>query len=87
VVTFGEVPLTDTSPAAEAIQLQILRAMPGEKRLLIAYEMSMFARELAAAGIRRDHPQWTEAQVARELLRFAFLPDPLPPGLPPVIGD
>jgi hypothetical protein len=81
VVTFGEVALTDTSAAAEAIQLQILRAMPGEKRLLIAYEMSMFTRELAAAGIRRDHPQWTEVQVARELLRLAFLPDPLPPGL------
>ena len=74
-------PITDTSLEAQAVQLQIQRAMPGEKRLLIALEMSLFARELAAAGIRRDHPQWTEAQVARELLRLAFLPNPLPAGL------
>ncbi len=52
--------------------------MTGEQRLLLAFEMSLFARELARAGIRRDHPDWEESRVARELLRFAFLPDPLP---------
>jgi hypothetical protein len=55
--------------------------MSGEQRLMLAFEMSMFARELATAGIRRDHPGWTKAQVARELLRLAFLPAPLPAGL------
>lgn len=55
--------------------------MSGEQRLLLAFEMSLFARELAREGIRRDHPEWTEAQVARELLRLAFLPAPLPAGL------
>jgi hypothetical protein len=40
--------------------------------------MSEFARELARAGIRKDHPDWPESQVARELLRLAFLPEPLP---------
>jgi len=49
--------------------------------MLLSYEMSLFARELAKEGIRRDHPEWTEAQVARELLRLAFLPAPLPEGL------
>lgn len=72
---------SDTSPAAQAIQLQIQKAMSGEQRLLLAFEMSLFARELAKEGIRRDHPEWTEPQVARELLRLAFLPAPLPPGL------
>jgi hypothetical protein len=81
VVTSPHVHITDTTPSAQAMQRQILREMPGEQRFLIALEMSLFARELAAAGIRRDHPQWTEAQVARELLRQAFLPDPLPAGL------
>jgi len=55
--------------------------MSGEQRLLLAYEMSMFARELAHEGIRRDHPEWTEAQITRELLRLAFLPAPLPAAL------
>ena len=75
------VPITDTSPAAEALQLQIQRAMTGEQRVLMALEMSLFARELAREGIRRDHPEWTGEQISRELLRMAFLPEPLPSGL------
>ena len=46
--------------------------------MTLAYEMSMFMREIAKEGIRRDHPDWTEAQIARELLRRAFFPAPLP---------
>jgi len=52
--------------------------MSGEQRLLLAFEMSEFARDLARAGMRRDHPEWDEAQVSRELLRLAFLPALLP---------
>lgn len=70
--------ITDTTPEASARQLEILRAMSGEQRMTLAYEMSMFMREIAKEGIRRDHPDWTEAQVARELLRRAFFPAPLP---------
>lgn len=74
-------PISDTSPAAQAIQLQILRAMTGEQRLLLAFEMSLFARELAKAGIRRNHPDWPEAKVIKELIRLAFLPDRPPAAL------
>lgn len=70
--------MTDTSPEARAKQDEILRAMSGEQRMVLAYEMSMFVRELMKEGIRRDHPDWTEAQIARELLRRAFFPAPLP---------
>ena len=70
--------LSDTSPEAQAVQFEIWRKMSGEQRMTLAYEMSMFARELMKAGIRGDHPKWTEAQIARELLRLAFLPEPLP---------
>jgi hypothetical protein len=75
------VPISDTSAAAEAVQLEIHRSMSGEQRLLLAFEMSLFARDLCRERIRHEHPQWTEAQIARELLRLAFLPDPLPAGL------
>jgi hypothetical protein len=75
------VAITDTSPQAQALQFKIQNAMTGEQRITLAYEMSMFARDLAREGIRRDHPDWTEAQIARELLRLAFLPATLPPGL------
>jgi hypothetical protein len=72
----------DTSPAAQAVQDEILRAMSGEQRLLVAFEMSLFARELARAGIRREHPKWPEARIRRELLRLAFFPSLLPSWIP-----
>jgi hypothetical protein len=75
------VPVTDTSAEALAVQLQIHRAMTEEQRLLLALEMSLFARSLAKARILQEHPKWTESQVARELLRLAFLPQPLPENL------
>ena len=75
-------PHTDTSPAAQAVQLEIHRAMSGEQRMLLAFEMSLFARELAKEGIRREHPEWSQARVARELLRLAFFPEPLPAWIP-----
>ena len=71
-------PISDTDPAAREVQLKVLRAMSGEQRLLLAIEMSEFARELSRAGIRRQHPEWSEKQVTRELLRRAFFPAPLP---------
>ena len=70
--------ISDTSDSAREVQLRVQRAMTGEERLLLAFEMSLFARDLASAGIRRQHPDWEETRVARELLRFAFLPNPLP---------
>jgi hypothetical protein len=74
------VPITDTSPAAQAIQLAIHRSMSGEQRLLLSFEMSMFARELNRARLRSEHPEWAEAQIARELLRLAFFPSLYLPG-------
>lgn len=70
--------VTDTSREASEVQLKVQRSMSGEQRLLLAFEMSLFARELASARIRIDHPEWDKARVARELLRIAFLPDALP---------
>jgi hypothetical protein len=55
--------------------------MPDEQRLLLAFEMSIFARELCRARIHSEHPDWPEKQIAHELLRLAFIPDPLPPEL------
>jgi hypothetical protein len=52
--------------------------MTGEQRLLLAFEMSLFARELAKERIRQEHPEWAETQVERELIRLALLPVPLP---------
>jgi len=74
------VAISDTTPEARSLQFEIWRKMSGEQRMALAYEMSMFARELMKEGIRHDHPEWTEEQVTREVLRLAFLPAPLPAG-------
>jgi hypothetical protein len=71
----------DTSPAARDIQLRIHRSMSGEQRILMALEMSLLARDFARERIRSEHPEWDLWQVQRELLRIAFLPQPLPLGL------
>ena len=73
--------LTDTSPSAQALQLQIQRSLSGEQRLLLALEMSLFARELAREQIRQEHPEWTDKQVKCELIRLAFFPAQVPPRL------
>jgi hypothetical protein len=52
--------------------------MTGEQRLLLAFEMSLFARHLSRERIRREQSDWTETQIARELLRLAFFPRPCP---------
>ena len=38
--------MSDTTPEAKAIQEEALRNMTGEQRLLLAWDMSLFAREL-----------------------------------------
>lgn len=73
---------SDTSAVAKAVQLDILRAMSAEQLMRLAFDMSDFMRELAKEGIRREHPDWPEARVARELLRLAFLPAPFPSWIP-----
>lgn len=76
-------PHLDTSPAGQPVQLEIRRAMSGEQRVLLAFAMSLFARgELAREGIGREHLEWPKARGARELLRLAFFPAPLPAWIP-----
>jgi Rv0078B-related antitoxin len=69
---------SDTSPEIEAMQLEIRWKMTPERRFQIALEISDLCRELRKAGIRKQHPGWSERQVMIELFRLAFLPEPLP---------
>lgn len=73
--------MKDTTPEAAAMQAEIQRRMTGVERLKLAFEMSDLAKKLAAARLRKEHPDWTEAEVKRELLRYAFGSEPLPPPL------
>jgi hypothetical protein len=73
--------MSDTTPKAAAVQAAVHRKLSGVQRLMTALEMSIMVRELSAARLRRDHPEWSERELERELLRYAFgrmsLPEPL----------
>ena len=69
----------DTTAAADAVQREALQRLTGARRLALAMDMSDFARELATARLRTEHPDWSDDRVKLELLRYAFMPDPLPP--------
>jgi len=71
-------PISDTSPKIEAMQIKLIRSMTVEQRLLVALDTSLTVREFMKAGIRDRHPQWSEEEVMREIYRQAFLPAPLP---------
>ena len=55
---------------ASPAQINILRAMPGEKRLALAEEIYWTARKMKAAGLRAQHPNWREEQVKAEVNRI-----------------
>lgn len=65
----------DTRSAAAVVQREILRQLGGPARLEMACRMSDDARDVALAGIRHRHPEWTPDAVHRELLRLMLGPE------------
>ena len=61
--------LADTTPDAHRRQIEILRKMTPEKRALISFKLSDDVRQNAVAGIKKMHPDFTDIQIRRELLR------------------
>jgi hypothetical protein len=47
-----------------------LRLMGPERRLAMMFQAETFARTLMRAGAKRRHPDWTEAEVEREIARL-----------------
>jgi hypothetical protein len=49
--------------------LEVLRAKTPDERLRIAEGMWRMATDLIRGKLRQDHPQWSEADLARETAR------------------
>ena len=56
---------SDTSPEAEAIQIDLLRKAPAWKRLRVAAEMSETIMLLSRIGVARRNPGATPAELQR----------------------
>jgi Rv0078B-related antitoxin len=48
---------------------QVLQSKTPEERLHMAFELNRTARKFMAAGLRSQHPEWTEEQVQQEIAR------------------
>jgi hypothetical protein len=62
----------DTTLEAARVQFEVFRRMPAEKRLALALQMSDSLREVAAAGVRHRHPEYTPEQVRLAAIRLTL---------------
>ena len=62
----------DTHAEARLVQLAAYRAMLPERRGEIAAQLSDDIREIARAGIRSRHPEYTDSEVARALVKILY---------------
>jgi hypothetical protein len=60
--------LSDEQPGPE--QIAALRAMSGGQRLRMSERLYWSARKMKAAGVRSQHPDYTEEQVEEEVRRI-----------------
>ncbi len=58
----------DTSPDAEAVQIEIYRRMSPGRKLELVGEENRRARELALAGLRKRHPEAGQEELFRRLM-------------------
>lgn len=54
---------SDTTADAHRVQGEVYARMGGAARLSVAFELSETVKQLACAGIRHRHPQYTDEQV------------------------
>jgi hypothetical protein len=60
-------PLSDTSPAAERLQIELMRQAPAWRKAYLAGQMTESVRLLALSGLRQRHPEATPAELRRLL--------------------
>ncbi len=70
-MTHGRGRGADTSPAADAFQIEAYRRMGGSGRVQVMLRLSALARGVAMAGIRARHRDYDEGQVLRAWARLA----------------
>ncbi len=58
---------SDTSPAAEQVLVDLLHQAPVWRKMEMLAQLNAAAQEVALAGLRRRHPQASEAELRRHL--------------------
>jgi hypothetical protein len=60
--------LFDEQPSPK--QIAIYRSMPPERRWKLAGQLYWSARKMKAAGVKMQHPDWSEEKVNTEVRRI-----------------
>jgi len=51
-------------------QKQIFQSMSAEEKLKLSLRLYFSARHLKEVGLRKEHPEWTEAQIQKYLIEL-----------------
>ena len=68
-------PICDTPPKIERIQIELLRKMPPWRKMEIVGQMNEMVRALAMAGLRQRYPQDSPARLQRRLADLLLGPE------------
>ncbi len=58
----------DTSPKAQEVHFEMMRRLPGWKRLALAFELTDATRQLVLADIRHHFPDASDREVRRRFI-------------------
>ena len=58
----------DTSPEAQRMHFQLMRRLPGWKRLALAFELTQATRELVLADIRHRFAEASDEEIRRRFI-------------------
>jgi hypothetical protein len=67
--------VTDTSPKAEQVQIELLRRASVARRGQLTFSLSADMIALARRAVHRLHPEWSETQVKLEFVRTHYGPE------------
>jgi hypothetical protein len=62
----------DTSPEADAVQVEAYRQMGGTRRVQAMFRLNEMVRQTAMAGIRRRHPEYGDADALLALAQLLY---------------
>jgi len=62
----------DTTPEAWAVQMEIYRRMTPQRRSELAAELSDNMRRVAAEGVRKRHPEYSEEEIRLAVIRLSI---------------
>jgi hypothetical protein len=67
--------LSDTSPEAERVQIEILRSMPSWRKFQLWNDLNMSVRQLTLTGLRERFPSASRQELQRRLATILLGPE------------